>query len=79
MNLNLTLLCKVPLRSGGEMAYYAIPARDGESCIRWGGVAPISAWASHPSMRGLLQWASRKAGRQVDVNSDGSILLQEPN
>ena len=74
---DFTLICTVPLRDGRQTKYYSIPAKGGEACIRWEGIAPISAWAGHPRMRGLVQWASRKAGRQVDVLADGRIRFQE--
>ena len=75
---DMTLICSVPYKDGVIHDYYSIPAKGGESVIRWGGLAPITAWKDHPRLRGLAQWASRKAGRQVDVNRCGSVLLQEP-
>ena len=69
----LTLISEIPLRDGGQLSYYSIPARGGESCVRLEGDGFGVFLIPLPSLRGALAWASRRALRQIDILPDGRI------
>lgn len=69
------LISQHTTRDGLRMAYYAIPAKGGDSCLRltgWQAMAEVKLSA----LRGAMAWLQRRADRQVDILQDGSIRFQ---